>query len=175
MILAVLHAELCYIVPFPCPACLCVYYSMLLTVKYFGKRYPKLKWLRPLGPISACVVAIIAVVAGNLQDKGIKIVGHIPAGASAILLAGDARLTLDVRLWLCLVDCANVRKRPLIAPDGLPKTCSSGDKDRLCGCAFTASTGSNWRDRPSTVTCPLLLSLPCRSAISNGELVAAHD
>lgn len=53
---------------------------MLLTIKYFGKRYPRLKWLRPLGPISACIVAIIAVVAGNLQNKGIKIVGHIPAG-----------------------------------------------------------------------------------------------
>lgn len=54
--------------------------TMLLTIKYFGKRYPRLKWLRPLGPISACIVAIIAVVAGNLQNKGIKIVGHIPAG-----------------------------------------------------------------------------------------------
>lgn len=66
----------------PCLRCmmlLCVY-RMLLTIKYFGKRYPRLKWLRPLGPISACIVAIIAVVAGNLQNKGIKIVGHIPAG-----------------------------------------------------------------------------------------------
>lgn len=55
---------------------------MLLTIKFYGKRYPRLKWLRPIGPISACVVAIIAVVAGDLQDKGIKIVGHIPAGRS---------------------------------------------------------------------------------------------
>lgn len=55
---------------------------MLLTIKFFGKRSPRLKWLRPLGPICACVVAIVAVVAGNLQDKGIKIVGHIPAGAT---------------------------------------------------------------------------------------------
>lgn len=57
---------------------------MLLTIKFFGKRYPRLKWLRPLGPICACIVAIIAVVAGNLQNKGIKIVGHIPAGATHI-------------------------------------------------------------------------------------------
>jgi sulfate transporter 4 len=55
---------------------------MLLTIKFYGKRYPRLKWLRPIGPISACVVAIIAVVAGNLQDKGIRIVGHIPAGVA---------------------------------------------------------------------------------------------
>jgi MFS superfamily sulfate permease-like transporter len=57
---------------------------MLLTIKYYGKRYPRLKWLRPLGPISACLVAIIAVVAGNLQNKGIKIVGHIPAGTEPV-------------------------------------------------------------------------------------------
>lgn len=49
-------------------------------MKYFGKRYSKLKWLRPLGPISACVIAIIASVAGDLQNKGIRIVGHIPKG-----------------------------------------------------------------------------------------------
>jgi hypothetical protein len=55
---------------------------MLLTMKYFGKRYPKLKWMRPLGPISACVIAIIAAVAGDLQNKGIHIVGHIPKGKS---------------------------------------------------------------------------------------------
>jgi sulfate transporter 4 len=54
---------------------------MLLTIKFFGKRYPRLKWLRPLGPISACVIAIVAVVAGRLQERGIKTVGHIPAGA----------------------------------------------------------------------------------------------
>jgi MFS superfamily sulfate permease-like transporter len=53
---------------------------MLLTMKYYGKRYPKLKWMRPLGPISACIVAIIAAVAGDLQNKGIRIVGHIPKG-----------------------------------------------------------------------------------------------
>jgi hypothetical protein len=33
-----------------------------------------------LRPISACVIAIIAAVAGNLQNKRIRIVGHIPEG-----------------------------------------------------------------------------------------------
>jgi hypothetical protein len=72
---------------------------MLLTIKFFGKRYPRLKWLRPLGPICACIVAIIAVVAGNLQNKGIKIVGHIPAGAThqPLLLAKR----LSGLLWCC--------------------------------------------------------------------------
>ncbi|WIA34220.1 hypothetical protein OEZ86_012573 [Tetradesmus obliquus] len=54
--------------------------TMLLTMKYYGKRHPKLKWLRPLGPISACVIAIIAAVAGDLEHKGIRIVGKIPKG-----------------------------------------------------------------------------------------------
>lgn len=56
---------------------------LLLTMKFFGKRYAKFKWLRPLGPISACVIAMVAVVAGRLQDKGIRIVGTIPKGGSA--------------------------------------------------------------------------------------------
>jgi hypothetical protein len=63
---------------------------MLLTMKYFGKRYPKLKWLRPLGPISACVIAIIAAVAGDLQNKGIRIVGHIPKGKTACIRVAAA-------------------------------------------------------------------------------------
>eukprot|EP00775_Hariotina_reticulata_P010081 gene10081-10236_t len=61
--------------------------TFLLTMKYFGKRYPSLKWLRPLGPISACAIAIIAVVAGRLQDKGIRIVGNIPRGLPAVTVS----------------------------------------------------------------------------------------
>jgi MFS superfamily sulfate permease-like transporter len=64
----------------PLTALLC---SMLLTMKYYGKRYPKLKWMRPLGPISACVIAIIAAVAGDLENRGIRIVGKIPKGEFA--------------------------------------------------------------------------------------------
>jgi sulfate transporter 4 len=55
-------------------------HSILLTIRFFGQRHARLKWLRPLGPISVCIIGIIAVVAGGLQDRGIKIVGAIPAG-----------------------------------------------------------------------------------------------
>jgi MFS superfamily sulfate permease-like transporter len=52
----------------------------LVTLKLLGKRYPKAFWLGALGPISACAIGIIAVVAGNLDDRGIKIVESIPQG-----------------------------------------------------------------------------------------------
>ncbi|KAF8066266.1 SULTR2 [Scenedesmus sp. PABB004] len=68
--------------------------TLLLTMKrapppppppaqFFGKRSPQLKWLRPLGPISACAIAIVAVVAGGLQNRGIRTVGRIPTGLPA--------------------------------------------------------------------------------------------
>jgi sulfate transporter 4 len=53
---------------------------LMLLIKHCGKRYPRLKWMRPLGPITACVVGLVAVSAGNLTAKGIKVVGSIPKG-----------------------------------------------------------------------------------------------
>lgn len=50
-----------------------------------SKRYPKLSWLRPLGPISVCVIAILSVVIGKLDKEDnvlIKTVKHVPQGAS---------------------------------------------------------------------------------------------
>lgn len=38
------------------------------------------RWLGALGPITACFVGIVAVVAGGLQNRGIKIVEKIPRG-----------------------------------------------------------------------------------------------
>jgi MFS superfamily sulfate permease-like transporter len=52
----------------------------LVALKLLGKRYPKAFWLGALGPISACAISIIAVVAGNLNEKSIKIVEKIPKG-----------------------------------------------------------------------------------------------
>jgi len=80
----------------------------LLTLKYFGKRSPRLKWLRPLGPISACAIAITAVVAGQLQDKGIRIVGSIPRGDFSLTFSGTLALaaTWAAVLKSCLLHSA---------------------------------------------------------------------
>jgi sulfate transporter 4 len=53
---------------------------MLLAMKHLGKTVPKLKWMRPLGPLTVTVVTIVLTVTLNLQDEGIPIVGYIPKG-----------------------------------------------------------------------------------------------
>jgi MFS superfamily sulfate permease-like transporter len=53
---------------------------LLVSLKLIGKRFKKAFWISALGPISACVIGIVAVVAGGLQNRGIKIVEKIPAG-----------------------------------------------------------------------------------------------
>jgi MFS superfamily sulfate permease-like transporter len=53
---------------------------LLVTLKMLAKRFKKAFWISALGPISACVIGIVAVVAGGLQNRGIKIVESIPQG-----------------------------------------------------------------------------------------------
>ena len=55
----------------------------LVALKLAGKRFPKAFWLGSIGPICACAIGIIAVVAGQLDKKGIKTVKSIPKGKSA--------------------------------------------------------------------------------------------
>lgn len=64
--------------------------SIALTLTYVqvSKSYPKLSWLRPLGPISVCVIAILAVVIGDLDSEGnekIRTVKHVPQGACVLM------------------------------------------------------------------------------------------
>ena len=61
----------------------------LVALKALAKKFPRrLFWLKAAGPITACAISIIAVVAGNLSAKGIKVVGTIPKGVreSSVLL-----------------------------------------------------------------------------------------
>lgn len=86
--------------PLQCPACLpaaaaAVQILVQLQAQYrrsgaettsavqLSKNYPKLSWLRPLGPISVCIIAILAVVIGKLDKEGnelIRTVQHVPQG-----------------------------------------------------------------------------------------------
>lgn len=60
-----------------------VWLALLLTIKNVSKRYKKLSWLRPLGPISVCIIAILVVVIGDLDGKGlVRVVGTVPKGAA---------------------------------------------------------------------------------------------
>jgi hypothetical protein len=39
-----------------------------------AKKYPKFSWLRILGPMSVCIIAILAVVIGNLDSEGNELI-----------------------------------------------------------------------------------------------------
>ena len=52
----------------------------LIFLKNIGKTYPKLKWVRALGPLAVTAITIILTVAFRLDEKGIPIVGNIPSG-----------------------------------------------------------------------------------------------
>lgn len=53
---------------------------LLVTLKNIGKKYPKLKFARALGPLVVVTISIILVVALNLDDRGIPVVEYIPKG-----------------------------------------------------------------------------------------------
>jgi len=56
---------------------------LLLTVmKYFGKNFARLKWIRPLGPVTVAVVSISITYGAKLQAV-IPTVGAIPRGLPA--------------------------------------------------------------------------------------------
>ena len=60
-----------------------VWLAMLVIMKDLSKRFKKLSWLRPLGPITVCVIAILTVVIGDLDGQGlIRTVKKIPQGVS---------------------------------------------------------------------------------------------
>ncbi|GIL90343.1 hypothetical protein Vretimale_18206 [Volvox reticuliferus] len=53
---------------------------LLVTMKEIGKRFKRFAWLRPLGPLSVCIIGMLAVYIGHVDTKGIKIVGNINKG-----------------------------------------------------------------------------------------------
>ncbi|PNW70519.1 hypothetical protein CHLRE_17g723350v5 [Chlamydomonas reinhardtii] len=56
---------------------------LLVLFKEVGKRSKRFKWLRPIGPLTVCIIGLCAVYVGNVQNKGIKIIGAIKAGLPA--------------------------------------------------------------------------------------------
>lgn len=52
----------------------------LITFKEIGKRSKRFKFMRSLGPITACVVSLCCVYIGKVNEKGIKIIDVIPKG-----------------------------------------------------------------------------------------------
>mmetsp|Transcript_13724 Transcript_13724/g.40146 ORF Transcript_13724/g.40146 Transcript_13724/m.40146 type:complete len:507 (-) Transcript_13724:70-1590(-) len=52
----------------------------LLMMKNIGKKYPRFKWVRAMGPLTVTAFTILITWAGGLDEKGIPVVGDIPKG-----------------------------------------------------------------------------------------------
>jgi hypothetical protein len=62
-----------------------------------SKKFPKLKWLRPLGPITVVTIGILAVVIGKLDSEEkeyIRTVKNVPQGTLILLLIRKPRFSL---------------------------------------------------------------------------------
>ncbi len=57
---------------------------LLISLKLLAKRVHKLRWIGAMGPIMCCIIGVSAVAAGNLENRGIKIVKYIPQGVSLL-------------------------------------------------------------------------------------------
>lgn len=58
------------------------WFALLLAIKTTAKRIPRLRWIRPLGPLTVLILAIVIVVVGDLDGKElIKTVSSVPKGA----------------------------------------------------------------------------------------------
>lgn len=57
---------------------------VLVAMKYFGKHYPKYKWVRAAGPLTVCVISIILNVIFDMEAWGVPVVGTIPKGLPSV-------------------------------------------------------------------------------------------
>jgi Sulfate permease family len=106
---------------------------MLLTIKECAKRYKRLRWMRPLGPITVCIISIAAVAIGNLDGKElIKSVSDVPKGALGCIAC--ACLTL-----LCFTPCNGTVKAAASGSSSLTLMCSQTcGTPYKCGCVVQA-------------------------------------
>ncbi|KAG2489555.1 hypothetical protein HYH03_012006 [Edaphochlamys debaryana] len=53
---------------------------ILVVMKYVGKNFKRLRFVRAVGPLTVCIIGICAVYIGHVDTKGIKVVGPIKKG-----------------------------------------------------------------------------------------------
>lgn len=72
---------------------------ILVSMKRVSQKYPKLAWIRPVGPFLVSVVAIILVYTLDLDQRGIPIVGSIPRGLPLVTVSQWT--PLSTKIWVC--------------------------------------------------------------------------
>lgn len=77
---------------------------VLLSLKYAKERNPErgiYKWLFAAGPLLVSGISIVLTYTLDLEDKGIAVVGEIPAGLPKITV--DQWTPLSQKLWVCII------------------------------------------------------------------------
>jgi sulfate transporter 4 len=59
---------------------------ILVSIKVASQKFPKLSWIRPVGPFLVSILAIILVVTLDLDTRGIPVVGDIPKGLPSVTI-----------------------------------------------------------------------------------------
>jgi len=89
-----------FVLGFTCIAFL-VALKQLAQNENIQNKYPYIKWMRALGPIFVSIIAMILVYTLDLDNKGIRIVGTIPAGLPDITIAHWTPIASE--LWITVV------------------------------------------------------------------------
>ena len=71
---------------------------ILVSLKHVSQKYPKLKWIRPVGPFLVSAVAIILTFTLDLDQRGIPVVGSIPKGLPTVTV--NLWTPLSMKLWV---------------------------------------------------------------------------
>ena len=59
---------------------------VILTIKNVGLRYKSMKWIKPFGSLTVCILTILLSYLLQFQNRGIPIVGTIPSGLPPITI-----------------------------------------------------------------------------------------
>lgn len=71
---------------------------VLVSIKHMGEKFPKSKWIKPIGPLLVTIVAIVLTITLNLDERGIPIVDAIPKGMPSVTV--DLWTPLSMNLWV---------------------------------------------------------------------------
>ena len=74
----------------------CASIILILVVEYLGKKYEKLRPIKPLGPITVCVITIFLSWILDFESLGIPTVGPIPDGLPPVSISQWFPLNSDL-------------------------------------------------------------------------------
>jgi sulfate transporter 4 len=71
---------------------------VLVSIKHVSEKFPKVKRIKPIGPLLVVAVAIVLTSTLNLDERGIPIVDPIPKGPPSVTV--NLWTPLSMKLWV---------------------------------------------------------------------------